>query len=241
MPDRSAREMHFHVAIRVKQNFAHLQIAQMGLKGHFSKPRDGWSNMAKYLLVDSAVKLPVHLDQSPLVWPTTCTQEEYIRILREKDENEARQEEQGVQKKDAPEEKDKKKRSWSQEHKKVRKMLQFNEFSDYIIDNCITNEQEFWQLAVDLKEKGHPSLFHYGGLGKVAEKIQRANKAYMAAVRDDIFPDGSKNTSSYPFSAFILPEDVKTWMKEETNKKALIISGKGGIGKNQNGQSHHGY
>eukprot|EP00435_Cladocopium_sp_Y103_P016359 s3063_g4.t1 len=192
MPDRSNREMHFHVAIRVKQNYAHLQIAQilsqMGLKGHFSKPRSGWPSMAKYLLVDSAIKLPVHMDQNPLFWPDAYTKEEYVSMLREKEEEfEARKEEQGVQKKDPPEEKDKKKRSWYQEHKKIRKMLAFSEFSDYIIDHGITNEQEFWQLAVDLKEKGHPSLFNFGGLGKVAEKIQRANKAHMAGIRDDIF------------------------------------------------------
>ena len=65
--------MEFHIVYRMRHNFAHLGItkhlANKGCRGHMSYPRKGWGNLVKYVLVDSAVKLPVHMDQAPYFWP----------------------------------------------------------------------------------------------------------------------------------------------------------------------------
>ena len=74
-PDGSAKEMHFHIVFRMSTNFAHLQISNSldkdyGCKGHMSHPRKGgWPSLVQYVLEQSAVKLPIHLDEDPYFWP----------------------------------------------------------------------------------------------------------------------------------------------------------------------------
>ena len=73
-PDRSAHEMHFHIIFRMRANFAHFGIAKIlgereGCKGHMSYPAKGWAGLVKYVLQDTAVKLPCHMDQTPFFWP----------------------------------------------------------------------------------------------------------------------------------------------------------------------------
>ncbi|CAL1160391.1 unnamed protein product [Cladocopium goreaui] len=72
MPDGSAHEMHYHVCFKMSANFAHKGVSNTlaqhyGLHGHMSYPRKGWYQMAKYVLTDSAVKLPVHLDPHSII------------------------------------------------------------------------------------------------------------------------------------------------------------------------------
>ena len=87
MPDGSAHEMHYHVCFKMSANFAHKGVSNTlaqhyGLHGHMSYPRKGWYQMAKYVLTDSAVKLPVHLDPTPLFWPTRMTKEDMLKKMQ---------------------------------------------------------------------------------------------------------------------------------------------------------------
>ena len=87
MPDGSAHEMHYHVCFKMSANFAHKGLSNTlaqhyGLHGHMSYPRKGWFQMAKYVLTDSAVKLPVHLDPTPLFWPTRMTKEDMLKKMQ---------------------------------------------------------------------------------------------------------------------------------------------------------------
>ena len=99
-PDRSGPEMHFHVVFRMRNNFAHLQITKWlanhaGCRGHMSYPRKGWKEMVRYVLEDSAVKLPVHMDQTPYFWPDedkTMTKEKMLEKVGTSKEEEEKKE-----------------------------------------------------------------------------------------------------------------------------------------------------
>ena len=118
--------------------------------------------------------------------------------------------------------------------RKRRRVLDFSEFSDYVLHHKITNEQEFWVLACKEKEAGNPTLWNYGGTAAVAKQIQKCNKAHMAQFRDDVFLGTSKATSKYPLSAFNIPDEIRVWMKHFKGEMALIIQGEGGtLGKTE--------
>ena len=71
--ESNLKEVHYHVIFRMRQNFAHKRLVdyliEAGCRGHISYPRQGWPNMLKYVLMDSAKMLPIHLDPTPLFWP----------------------------------------------------------------------------------------------------------------------------------------------------------------------------
>ena len=211
MPDGSAHEMHYHVCFKMSANFAHKGVSNTlaqhyGLHGHMSYPRKGWYQMAKYVLTDSAVKLPVHLDPTPLFWPTRMTKEDMLKKMQltEEDYLKKRAEENRMQWKEESNNGD---GTHQDRWRKRRRVLDFSEFSDYVLHHKITNEQEFWVLACKEKEAGNPTLWNYGGTAAVAKQIQKCNKAHMAQFRDDVFLGTSKATSKYPLSAFNIPDD----------------------------------
>ena len=233
-PDSLDPEIHYHVCFRMKSNFAHLNLANtlaqhQGMQGHMSYPRKGWPGMMKYVLMESAVKLPVHLDPNPLFWPRQMTKEEFIQKMRLRDDE--------VMKKGTDENKlhskGEKLPTWKVEWNKKRKHLDFSDFADYVIQHKITNEQEFWKVALKEKEAGNPALWNYAGIGNVARQIQKCNRGLMAQFRDDVFQGTSKSTSKYPLSAFEIPHEILVWMKYKKEEKSLIIQGEGGLGKTE--------
>ena len=237
MPDGSAHEMHYHVCFKMSANFAHKGVSNTlaqhyGLHGHMSYPRKGWYQMAKYVLTDSAVKLPVHLDPTPLFWPTRMTKEDMLKKMQltEEDYLKKRAEENRMQSKEESNNGD---GTHQDRWRKRRRVLDFSEFSDYVLHHKITNEQEFWVLACKEKEAGNPTLWNYGGMAAVAKQIQKCNKAQMAQFRDDVFLGTSKATSKYPLSAFNIPDEIRVWMKHFKGEVALIIQGEGGLGKTE--------
>jgi hypothetical protein len=91
-PDSLEHEMHYHVCFKMSANFAHLGVANAlahhhGLQGHMSYPRKGWLGMAKYVLQESAVKLTVHLDPTPLFWPARMTKEQMLKKMQLNEED----------------------------------------------------------------------------------------------------------------------------------------------------------
>lgn len=237
MPDGSAHEMHYHVCFKMSANFAHKGVSNTlaqhyGLHGHMSYPRKGWYQMAKYVLTDSAVKLPVHLDPTPLFWPTRMTKEDMLKKMQltEEDYLKKRAEENRMQWKEESNNGD---GTHQDRWRKRRRVLDFSEFSDYVLHHKITNEQEFWVLACKEKEAGNPTLWNYGGTAAVAKQIQKCNKAHMAQFRDDVFLGTSKATSKYPLSAFNIPDTIRVWMEHFKGEMALIIQGEGGLGKTE--------
>ena len=120
---------------------------------------------------------------------------------------------------------------------KKRRILDFSEFSDYIIHHKITNEQEFWVLAGKERDAGNPVLWNYAGNANVAKQIQKCNKGHLAQFRDDVFQGTSKSSSKYPLSAFNIPEEICVWMKHLKGEMALIIQGQGGLGKTEMAKS----
>ena len=220
-PDRSGPEMHFHVVFRMRNNFAHLQITKWlanhaGCSGHTSYPRKGWKEMVRYVLEDSAVKLPVHMDQTPYFWPDedkTMTKEKMLEKVGTSKEEEEKKEKA-------------KKDEEFKEKKKRKRTLDFAQFTDWVINHKITNEAEYWVLAGEQKEKkDNPTLWNYGGQIKVDKMIQKAQRGHLASLTTDVFQFASKSTSPFPLSDFTMENDTK--------KKSLIIQGTGGLGKTQ--------
>ena len=233
-PDSLEPEIHYHVCFKMNVNFAHLGLANnlaqhQGMQGHMSYPRKGWPGMMKYVLMDSAVKLPVHLDATPLFWPTKMTKEEFIKKNRLRDDEVMNR---GTDENKAPS-KDEKLSTFKSDWQKKRKHIDFSEFADYVIKYNITNETEFWKVALTEKEAGNPALWNYGGQGNVGRQIQKCNRGLMAQFRDDVFQGTSKSTSKYPLSAFKIPHEILVWMKYKKEEKSLIIQGEGGLGKTE--------
>ena len=230
-PDRSGPEMHFHICFKMRKNFAHKSICEkladnFGCKGHMSVPRKGWGNLVKYVLQDSAVKLPVHMDQNPVFWPDdgkNMTKELMLEKVAP-----------CIAAEDAEETKGKTTRKQKESKPKKKKTLDFAQFTDWIVMNNVTNEAQFWQLAG--KEKEHndnPTLWNYAGQVKVDQMIQKAIKGHKASVTPEVFQFASRTGSPFPLTAFEVPESIRHWMKHDSKKKSLIISGRGGIGKTQ--------
>lgn len=117
--------MHYHVCFRMGASFAHLKLVntlsdQHGLKGHMSYPRKGWIGMVRYVLQDSAVKLPVHMDPTPLFWPGRMTKEQMLEKLQ-LNEQEGMKKRIQDNKTDTKEEKKTGSGSWRESHKKREK------------------------------------------------------------------------------------------------------------------------
>ncbi|CAK9098762.1 unnamed protein product, partial [Durusdinium trenchii] len=107
-------------------------------------------------------------------------------------------------------------------------------FTDWVINHKITNEAEYWALAGEQKEKkDNPTLWNYGGQVKVDKMIQKAQRGHLAALTTDVFQFASKTTSPFPLSDFIVPDEIRLWMENDTKTKSLIIQGTGGLGKTQ--------
>ena len=120
------------------------------------------------------------------------------------------------------------------EQKKRKRTLDFAQFTDWVINHKITNEAEYWVLAGEQKEKkDNPTLWNYGGQVKVDKMIQKAQRGHLAALTTDVFQFASLTTSPFPLSDFIVPDEIRLWMENDTKKKSLIIQGTGGLGKTQ--------
>ena len=118
--------------------------------------------------------------------------------------------------------------------KKRKRTLDFAQFTDWVINHKITNEAEYWVLAGEQKEKkDNPTLWNYGGQIKVDKMIQKAQRGHLASLTTDVFQFASKSTSPFPLSDFIVPDEIRQWMENDTKKKSLIIQGTGGLGKTQ--------
>ena len=63
--------------------------------------------------------------------------------------------------------------------------------------------------------------------------IQKAQRGHLAALTTDVFQFASKTTSPFPLSDFIVPDEIRLWMENDTKTKSLIIQGTGGLGKTQ--------
>ena len=112
--------------------------------------------------------------------------------------------------------------------------MDFAQFTDWVINHKITNEAEYWALAGEQKEKkDNPTLWNYGGQVKVDKMIQKAQRGHLAALTTDVFQFASKTTSPFPLSDFIVPDEIRLWMENDTKTKSLIIQGTGGLGKTQ--------
>ena len=85
-PNGTEREMHYHIAFKMKEDFAHRgiehQMRERGVRGFISKSMKGWLQYAEYLLCETPKK-PAHCrDANPLLWPNPSGQAlEQLRIL----------------------------------------------------------------------------------------------------------------------------------------------------------------
>ena len=117
---------------------------------------------------------------------------------------------------------------------KEKRTLDFAQFTDWVINHKITNEAEYWVLAGEQKEKkDNPTLWNYGGQIKVDKMIPKAQRGHLASLTTDVFQFASKSTSPFPLSDFVIPDEIRQWMENDTKKKSLIIQGTGGLGKTQ--------
>ena len=240
-PDGSAKEMHFHIVFRMSTNFAHLQISNSldkdyGCKGHMSHPRKGgWPSLVQYVLEQSAVKLPIHLDEHPYFWPDDqhMTKDKMLTRINKKQEadteaNRKRQEPDG-QMYEPPKKKGRK-----------RTTLHFNEFVQYVQKYKIYDEKGLWKLAMD-QDVNHqnPTVLNFIGMGvhNLSKRLQAARKAIMMQQEqgnhEHLFVGGSKSTSKFSLDTFVVPNAIKYWMQSEMYTKSLIVCGGGGIGKTE--------
>ena len=65
-----------------------------------------------------------------------------------------------------------------EEHRKKRRMMDFAEFSDWVLAKGITHEEEFWHHAGQARENGNPTLWNYGGTQQIGRQIQQCVKGH---------------------------------------------------------------
>ena len=213
------RERHKHIIFKMKTPFAHLQIqkalAANGVYGHFSFNLVGYVKYLAYCMVASAKKLQADIDQQPWSWPSV--EPSVLLALCDKltPQMEGRNGVIGVGRK--------------------RKLLTFSEITDAFIEGGVRSERDAWMLAKSRKTIGDDTLYNtLGSSPDVQCLVVKVRKAWDA----ELMTGGTLITQpDYSLPQF-LPIDaihvsLAAWANGGWKDRALILSGKGGLGKTE--------
>ena len=231
-PDGSGREVHYHIAFKLSEDFAHRHIEVLfrleGIHGFISKSLKGWLAYAEYLLCETPRK-PAHCrDASPLLWPRGGPEAvEHLRGLC----NTARQRMPTLTEAVT---------GWKKKAPKRRRTLEWSEVISLVVENEIRDEATWWQVAKRQQtDQGDTLMINYvdrlrgkqGGLQKAISDAWRHNRA----INGHPVPSNIclHTTAKYALESFILSDEMKEWVREDHKSKALVLEGPGGIGKTQ--------
>ena len=231
-PDGSGREVHYHIAFKLSEDFAHRHIEVLfrleGIHGFISKSLKGWLAYAEYLLCETPRK-PAHCrDASPLLWPRGGPEAvEHLRGLC----NTARKRTPTLTEAVT---------GWKKKAPKRRRTLEWSEVISLVVENEIRDEGTWWQVAKRQQtDQGDTLMINYvdrlrgkqGGLQKAISDAWRHHRA----INGDPVPSNTclHTTAKYALESFILSDEMKEWVREDHKSKALVLEGPGGIGKTQ--------
>ena len=138
-PDGSGRELHYHIAFKLSEDFAHRHIEVLfkleGIHGFISKTLKGWMAYADYLLCETPRK-PAHCrDASPLLCPRGGTEAvDHLRGLCLAARQRIFTLTEAVT-------------GWKRKVAKRRRTLEWSEVISLVVENKIGDEATWWKVA----------------------------------------------------------------------------------------------
>ena len=211
------RELHAHLIFKCKAPFAHQKLQrdliEHGVRGHFSFNLVGYSAYVAYCVLPSAKKLQADLDPEPWSWPTT-PMSVLLKVARDPPRGQGARNgrEEG--------------KAWKRVH------LTFSDLTDCFVENAVRSDKDAWTLAKRRKQDGDDILWNTLGKEKCVSSL--VSKIWLAWS-----PDAIRSTLvqavRYPLENFApaatVGAGVARWLEGDWKTKALILHGKGGLGK----------
>ena len=236
-PNGTEREMHYHIAFKMKEDFAHRgiehQMRERGVRGFISKSMKGWLQYAEYLLCETPKK-PAHCrDPNPLLWPNPSGQAlEQLRFLIK--EGQKRTAELNAEVRGVP----------PRANNRKRRCLEWSEVISIVVENNIQEEADWWLCAKKFQtDNGENLMFNYydrvrGRPQGMQRAIDDAWKIHKASNGETFYTGHILQTKcKYPIETFIVTEEMQEWVSKLHQTKSLVLHGPGGIGKTQLAQA----
>ena len=212
------RERHKHLIFKMKNPFAHLrlqkELATHGVYAHFSFNLVGYVAYLRYCFVGSAKKLESDIDKSPWSWPDMP-----LAKLRELCKEKAPELESNV----------------AGGRGRKRKLMTFSEVTDAFVETGIRTEKDAWTFARSRKADGDDTLYNtLGAAGCVTTLVAKVRRAWDC----DRLPSGTLQKNSkfhlgWFKAAASISKSLPQWISGGWQERALIFSGKGGLGKTE--------
>ena len=239
MPGGEMRARHKHVIVHMTSPFAHKKVqdwlAGKSVKGFFSfnltfgmigntfrlcigpqclavwtLPRKGFAAYCTYLFEASHKKLVSDIDQDPWIWPSSLTKQKVISMMKAMPKDQQA------------------KNGLTTQSTRKRKMLTFSEVTDIIVEEQVRSEPQLWAVAKKKKMEGDDTLWNYLGEQRcIVSLLSKINKAWHPTETGRTL----KGAPKYSLMHFRVPSAVQEWVSTTHKSKALILSGRGEIGK----------
>eukprot|EP00439_Symbiodinium_sp_Y106_P060680 s1067_g9.t1 len=109
-----------------------------------------------------------------------------------------------------------------------RKMLTFSEVTDIVVEERVRSEPQLWAVAKRKKMEGDDTLWNYLGEQRcIVSLLRKINGAWHPTETGRTL----KAAPKYSLACFSVPSAVQEWVSTTHKSKALILSGRGEVGK----------
>ena len=165
-----ARYTHIHIVCYMQNTFTHAcirkDLAAAGVNAWWTTSLCGWPSYLRYVLCDSAKKLPADIDSDPLFVPA-WSKDKALEVARSMSKQQKGRKQNAALLCDAE--------AAAAPASKRRKKLSFTEFTDMVLERDIKTVKRAWKVAWEMKASGDVLLHEYlGNARDIAGEVRKA-------------------------------------------------------------------